>query len=220
MERHVFQNETIKQQYAPTGSKAKQNSPTHSLKPAAANGALGNFLLNMEMEQHQRLVDVRDRKKDGEVFRWADRRPDDVGVVIASTDEREHKVKFNTLPAVDHEETQQMLRSLKQDHRRPEEQDDSRPQKLIQEIAREHVRGAEMGLDEQQVAKHIAIHQARQTQATQREAEVANACAAEICNRPSPKKRTFDNRVIDDIEPAEAAKEKPFHAAHHNFDDY
>ena len=54
-----------------------------------------------------------------------------------------------------------MLRSLRQEHRRPEEQDDGEPLQLIQEIAREHVRGAEMGLDEQQVAKHIEIHQAR-----------------------------------------------------------
>jgi len=65
-----------------------------------------------------------------------------------------------------------------------------------------------MGLDEQQVAKHIEIHQASQAQAAQREAEIANACTAEICNRPSPKKKTFDNRVIDDIEPSEDAKEK------------
>ena len=50
MERHVFQNETIKQQYRPVGSKTKQNSPKHSLQPTAANGTLGNFLLNMEME--------------------------------------------------------------------------------------------------------------------------------------------------------------------------
>ena len=113
-----------------------------------------------------------------------------------------------------------MLKSLRQDHRGPEEHDEGEPPQLTRQIAREHVRGAEMGLDEQQVAKHIEIHQARQALAAQREADNATACAAEMCNKPSPKKKTFDNRLIDDIEPSEGATEKPFQAARHNFDEY